>query len=64
MSSYLHDSIISSAPRIGQYTNKNELYRQLPLRRVKGTNINEIESYSCARNFRIVTQVLNIEREQ
>ena len=35
MRSCLQDAIINSAPRIGEYINKMELYRQFPPRRVK-----------------------------
>ena len=35
MRSCLQDSIINSAPRIGKFINKQELYRQCPPRRVK-----------------------------
>ena len=37
MRSCLQDSVITSAPRIGKYINKLELYKQCPPRRVKYT---------------------------
>ena len=50
MSSCLQDAVINSAPRIGKYIDNHELYRQCPPRRVKDTNISEIENNSCVRN--------------
>ena len=62
--SSLHDAIINSAPMIGKYVNKHELYRQFPPRRVKETNMNEIENSSCVINVMTVTPILEIEREK
>ena len=62
MRSCLQDSVINSAPRIGKYIDKNELYRQCPPRRVKDSNISERENTSCVRNFMEVTTVSGIER--
>ena len=42
MISCLKDAVINSAPRIGKYINKQELYRQCPHRRVKDSNMSEI----------------------
>ena len=39
--SCLHDTIIKSAPRIGKYINKNELYSQCTPQIVKATNMNK-----------------------
>ena len=45
--SCLHDAIINSAPRIGIFFDKSELYRQRPPRRVKDTHIKELEKCEC-----------------
>ena len=42
MSSCLQVAVINSAPRIGKYIDKQELYRQCPPRKVKDINISEI----------------------
>ena len=63
MRSCLKDAVINSASRIGKYTNKIELYRQCPSRRVKDTKLSEIESTSCVRNVMRVTPVSGIKRE-
>ena len=60
MRSYLQDAVINSAPRIGKFINKQELYRQCPPRRVKDSNIYEIENTSCVRNVMKVTPVSGI----
>ena len=62
MSSCLQDDVINSAPRIGNFINKLELYRHFPPRRVKDSHISEIENSSCVRNVMKVTPVLGIER--
>ena len=61
MRSCLQDAVINSAPGIRKYTNKLELYRQRPPRRVKDTNISEIENTSCVRSVMKVTPVSGIE---
>ena len=58
--SCLQDAVIKSAPRIGKYIDKQELYRQFPPRKVKDTNISEIENTSCVRNVMKVTPVSGI----
>ena len=62
MRSCLQDAVINSAPRIGKFIDKQELYRQCPPRRVKDSNISEIENTSCVRNVMEVTVVSGIER--
>ena len=62
MRSCLQDAVINSAPRIGNFIDKKELYRQCPPRRVKDSNISEIENTSCVRNVMEVTVVSGIER--
>ena len=42
MRSCSQDSVINSAPRIGKFIKKQELYIQCPPRRVKDSNISEI----------------------
>ena len=49
MRSCLQDAAINSDPRIEKCINKQELYRQCPPRRVKDSNIYEIENTSCVR---------------
>ena len=61
--SCLQDAVINSAPSIGKYIDKNELYRQCPPRKVKYSNISEIENTSCVRNVMKVTQVYLIQIE-
>ena len=63
MRSCLQDSVINSAPRIGKYIDQQELYRQCPPRKMKDSNISEIENTSCVRNVTEVTPVSGIERE-
>ena len=63
MRSYLQDSVINYDPSIGKYIVKKELYRQYPPRKVKDTNISEIENTSCVINFMEVTPLSGIERE-
>ena len=62
MRSYLQDAVINSAPRIGTFIKKQELYIHCPPRRVKDSNISEIENTSCVRNVMEVTTVSVIER--
>ena len=62
MRSCLQDAVINSAPRIGRFINKLELYRKCPPRRVKNSHISEIENTSCERNVMKVTPVYGIER--
>ena len=54
---------LRSWPRIEKYINKHEFYRQLPHKRVKDTNMIDIENSLCLRDAIILTPVLNIERE-
>ena len=63
MRSCLQDAVINYATRIGKYIDKQELYRQFPPRKVKDTNISDIENTSCVRNFMKVAPVSGIERE-
>ena len=63
MRSCLQASVINSAPRIGKFIDKQELYRQYPPIKVKDTNISEIENTSCVINVMKVTPVSGIERE-
>ena len=56
----LQDAVINSAPRIGKFINKLELYRQCPPRRVKNSHISEIENCPHVRNFMNVTPVSGI----
>ena len=58
MMSCLHYAIINSDPRIGK--KKKELYIQFPPRRVKDTNMYDIESYPSVRNVMIMTPVMKI----
>ena len=62
MRSCLQDDVINSAPRIGKFINKQELYRQFPPRRVKDSHISEIENTSCVRNFMNLTLLSVIEQ--
>ena len=62
MRSCLQDAIISCAPRIVKFINKQEIYRQCPPRRLKDSHISEIENTSCVRNVMDVTVVSGIER--
>ena len=59
---FLHDAVINYDPRIGKYINKHDLYRQCSPRRVKDTNMNDIENSLFVRNVMIVIPVLNMER--
>ena len=61
MRSCLQESVINSAPIIGKFINKLELYRQCPPRRVNNSHIYEIEDSACVRNFMNITPVLGIE---
>ena len=60
MRSCLQDPVINSAPRIGKYIDKYELYTQFPPRRLNDTNIYEIENASYVRNFIRVTPVFGV----
>ena len=60
MRSCLQDAIINSSPRIGKYIDKQELYIQCLPRKVKDTNISEIENTSCVRNVMKLTPVSGI----
>ena len=62
MRSCLQDAVINSAPIIGKFINKQELYRKCPPRRVKDSHISEIENTSCVRNVMKVNPVLGIEQ--
>ena len=55
MRSCLQDAVINSAPRIGKFINKQELYRQCPPRRVKNYHISEIENFECVINVMNIT---------
>ena len=61
MRSCLQDAVINSAPGIGKFINKLELYRQCPPRRVNNSHIYEIEDSACVRNVMNITPVLGIE---
>ena len=60
MRSFLQDEVIPSAPRIGKYTNKLELYRKWPPRRVKDTKMSEIKNTLFVRSVMKVTPVSGI----
>ena len=62
MRSCLQDAVINSSQRIVKFINKQELYRQCLPRRVKDSNIYEIENTSYEINFRKVTTVSGIEQ--
>ena len=61
MRSCLQGAVVNSAPRIGKFINKQELYRQCPPRRVKDSHISEIEDSARVRNVMKITPVLGIE---
>ena len=61
MRSCLQDAVINSAPRIGKFINKEELYRQCPPRRVKNSHISEIEKCACVTNVMKITPMSGIE---
>ena len=61
MRSCLQDDVINSDPRIRNFINKMELYRQCPPRRVKISHISEIEYSACVRNVMNINPVLGIE---
>ena len=61
MRSCLQDAVINSAPRIGKFINKQELYRQCPPRRVKNSHISEIENCACVTNVMNITPISGIE---
>ena len=60
MRSCLQDAVINSIPIIGNFMNKQELCRQFPPRRVRDSNISEIENNSCVRNVMKVTPAFNL----
>ena len=62
MRSCLKYAVINSAPIIGKFINKQELYRQCPPRRLKDSHISEIGNTSCVRNVMNMTPVSRIER--
>ena len=62
MRSRLQDAVIIYSPRIRKFIDKQEIYRQFPPRRVKDSNISEIENTSCVRNVMDVTVVSGTER--
>ena len=61
MRSCLHDAVINAAVRIGKNINKLELYRQCPPRRVKDSNILEIEKCACVSSVMKITPMSGIE---
>ena len=61
--SCLHDSIINASPRIGEKIDKSELYRQCSPRRVKDTNIEELEKCECVSSVMTIAPVLNTEKK-
>ena len=60
MRSCLQDDVVNSAPRIGKFINKVELYRQCLPRRVNNSHISEIEDSACVRNVMNITPVSEI----
>ena len=50
--SCLHDAIINAAPRIGEFFDKSELYRQYLPRRVMDTTIDELDK--CERVLSVI----------
>ena len=60
MRSCLQDAVINSAPRIGKFINIQELYRQCPPRKVRNSNISEIEDSAFVRNVMNITPLLGI----
>ena len=63
MRSCLQETVINYAPSIEKYINKLVLYNQCPPRRVKDTNMSEIENNWCVRSVTNVTPVFQIEIE-
>ena len=63
MKSCLQYAVIKYAPKIGKYINKLELCKHFPPRRVKDTNMSDIENTSCVRNIMRVTPVTGIKIE-
>ena len=61
MRSCLKDAVINSAPRIGKFINKQELYRKFPPRRVKNSHIYEIENCASVSNVMNITPISGIE---
>ena len=61
--SWLHDTSINSAQGLEKYINKYKLYRKCSSRRLKDTNMSEIENSLNVINVMIVTPILNIKRE-
>ena len=62
--SCLHDLIMNASPRIGEKTDKPELNRQCLPRRVKDTEIKELEKCECVSSVMTIVIVLNTEREK
>ena len=62
--SCLHDSMVNTAPRIGQIMDKLEQYRQCSPRRVKCTNMTELEKCDCLSSVTTIAHILNIGREK
>ena len=62
--SRLHDAIINAAPRIGKKIDRSELCRQCLPRRVKDTEIKELEICECVSSLMTIAPVLNIERDK
>ena len=56
--SCLQYSVINYTPRVGEYINKHELYRQYPARIVKDTKMTEIENTLCVITVMNVTPFL------
>ena len=61
--SCLQDAIINSAPRIGKYINKLELYNQCPPRGLKDTKMIKIKNTLCERSVVNVNPLFQIEIE-
>ena len=62
MRSCLQDAVINSAPRIGKFINKLELYRQCPPRREKNSHISEIENSFCVIHVMNMNSVSGIDQ--
>ena len=62
--SCLHDAIINATPRIGGKIDKFELYRQCSPRRVKDTEIKELEKCECVSSIMTIVTVLKIDRSK
>ena len=55
---------MNSAPHIGIFINKEELYRKCPPIRVKDTRMNDIENIYCVDSIMNILHVLEIEGEK